>query len=57
MTNSNYDRYKKEIKFKTMSDNPKYAYVELMETNKKKKSHKGNLFVNVNNKKKQNLND
>ena len=57
MTNSNYDRYKKEIKFKTMSDNPKYAYVELMEKNKKKKSHKGNLFVNVNNKKKQNLND
>ena len=47
MTFPDYDRFKKELKFKTMSDDPKYGYVDLMEIKTSKKSHKSKLFVNI----------
>ena len=50
MTFSDYDKFKKELKFKTMSDDPKYGYVDLI-TNSSKKSHKSELFVNIKKKK------
>ena len=47
MTYPDVEKHKKELKFKTMSDDPKYVYVDLIENNLKKKLHKSNLFVNI----------
>ena len=47
---SNYtdiNNFKKELKFKTLSDDPKYVYIEANQNNQNKKVHKSNLFVNV----------
>ena len=47
MSNSYVDKYKKELKFKTISDDPKYVYIETNNRNKNKKVHKSNLFINL----------
>ena len=55
-TDINY--FKKELKFKTLSDDPKYVYIEANQSNQNKKVHKSNLFVNVkHNKRKNKIND
>jgi len=47
MSNQEADKYKKVLKYKTLSDNPKYVYIETNKKNKNKKIHKSNLFVNL----------
>ena len=41
------EKYKKEMKFKTLSDDPKYSYVESNKMNKSQKTHKSNFFGNL----------
>ena len=49
MNNTELNKSKKELKYKTLYDDPKYVYIE--KNKKNKKVHKSNLFVNLKTKK------
>ena len=46
-TNTNTVKYNRELRFKTLSDDPKYEYLESKRIVKNSKIHKSNLFVNI----------
>ena len=48
MSNSDINLIKKELKYKTLSDDPKYVYLEENKKNvKNKKVHKSGLFMEI----------